>query len=245
MGTIVRGLALALALIWPVIGNAVAIIDGPSSLVTGWSNSQGSFAVDLSGPSTADLAGAGVASYSTAASVFSLSASSISYARPVGVASTGLVPADVQIVAAIQGNGTASGNLLTGTLTIRAGPNGFPGTGDCPGVGAGQLLLAGNAIEAAALPSQFSIDFLFQLTYTAPALSGLGDFVTFWGPYPCMWGGCQPGAPFAPWGKDVGAALGFDFFDIQKTDRIPEPGSVALVGIALASVAFARRRKLL
>ena len=135
MGTIVRGLALALALIWPVIGNAVAIIDGPSSLVTGWSNSQGSFAVDLSGPSTADLAGAGVASYSTAASVFSLSASSISYARPVGVASTGLVPADVQIVAAIQGNGTASGNLLTGTLTIRAGPNGFPGTGDGPGVG--------------------------------------------------------------------------------------------------------------
>jgi hypothetical protein len=39
--------------------------------------------------------------------------------------------------------------------------------------------------------------------------------------------------------------LGFDFFDIQKTDRIPEPGSVALVGIALVGVVLARRRKLL
>jgi len=242
MGTIVRGLALALALIWPVIANAVAIVtevSGPGAVVTGWSNSQGNFAVDFP---AADLAGPVVAGYSTAASTFSLSGGSISYFRPGGIASTGLVTADVQIVAGIQGNGTASGNLLGGTLTIRAGSNGFPSTGDGPSVAPGQLLLAGNAIEAVALAdSVLSVDFLFQLTYTAAALSGLGDYVTFWGPFGGVWR--TPGSS-APWGTNWGPLGGADFFDILKTNRIPEPGSVALVGIALASVAFARRRKL-
>jgi len=235
---------VALTLLGPAISEADPIITtlgtgpGATSLVTGWSNDQGNFAVDIASSSNPDLAGFSIASYSTETSQFSLSGSGISYLNASG-GTGGVVPADVQIKAIVQGNGTTSGNLLSGSLTIRAGPNGFPSTGGGSGVGPGQLLLVGDAVEAAALPIGESVDFLFHITYAAEALSGLGDYATFWGPYSSSWG-IPPGS-FAPWGRDWGPLGGFDFFDLEKTVRVPQPSSLALLSVALTALAVARR----
>jgi hypothetical protein len=239
MGTIVRGLALALTLIWPAIGNTVPILTTPpgntTPTVTGWSNEFGNFAVT----GTAGLIGFSVGSYSTAASLFSMSngGTNIAYLDASGASLEG--PADVRIDAIVQNNGTISGTLVAGILTIRAGAIGIPAAGIVPG----QLLLVGNAIDSAAVNSFDSVDFLFKLTYTVPILSGLGDFATFYGPFPGVWGAGVPALPFLPWGKDWGPSLGGDFFDLDRTVRVLEPDTLALIAIALVGLGFARRYK--
>jgi len=82
-------------------------------------------------------------------------------------------------------------------VTIRAGVAVFPDVGVAPG----ELMLAGYAIDAAALTSPYNVSFLFALTYPDAALSGLGNYATFMAPFDGSWLSRQ-GDPqsFKSWG---------------------------------------------
>jgi len=144
--------------------------------------------------------------------------------------SNGLTPVETLMLAAVQGNGTVSGNLLAGTLTVRAGAQGISQLG----ASAGQTLLIGTAIDSAAVPSPYSVAMLFDLTYTIPALSFLGDFLTFQGAHQNFFNANG----YNPW--SIGNGLqdsGFTLDDFVATHKVPEPGSLGLMFAGLVGLA--------
>src|SRR5262245_31947437 len=173
---------LATLLFWPTVSTAVPILG--EQQVMGWANERGNFVVDFdSGSSVFGAGDAGVASYSTAASVFSFSAPSIAVCGDFPCTIMG--PANIRLNAIVQETGTVSGDLIAGILTATAGAGGFPEAGIAPG----ELLFVGNAIEAAAVNLAFSsTSFLFEVTYANSALSDLAHYLTFWGAWsPSFW----------------------------------------------------------
>ena len=231
-----RALALVVGLLVPAIGRAVPVLvpyNNGYSTVVGWSNSSGDFAVDFASGIAIDGGGEKV-SYSTASSLYALQGPDIQVIR--GGAQIDHVPADMRIDAIIQGNGTISGNLLAGALTIIAGADGIPTMGIAPG----QTLVVGQAIDAAALPGSYDTEFLFKLIYTNPLLPGLGDYLTYFNPDSGSWGDNLPGGvPFNPGARILPADSGFDLWDLP-TNKIPEPSSLVLVAMAFVAIGFAR-----
>lgn len=236
-GHAVRGLTAALlaASLWPVVAGAIPIIGGGGgngANISGWTNEHGNFAVEWSGafmavPSTP-------ASYSAVSSLFSLHTGQFAFAG--GDTDFSFRPAEVSIDVIVREDGTISGDLVGGLATVRAGANGVPEAG----IAGGEVVFIAQAIDAAALENDpWNVLFLFDVTYTHPALASLGDYVTWQGPYAGAWG---RGDNFDPWGHSMGGG-GFTFSDFYETRRIPEPATLALVIFAFAGLGFSRRKR--
>jgi hypothetical protein len=232
---------LVVALLWPTLVTAVPILG--EDRVVGWANDRGNFVVDTTfGSSVFGLADAGLASYSTTTSLLSFSASTIGVVSfdPFSVTISG--PADIRMDAIVRETGTVSGDLLAGILTARAGADGFPNAG----IAADELFFVANAIEAAAVSLRFSTSFLFEVVYATPALSNLPHYLTFYGPWPPhVWfeNPLTPESPFKPWGESWANFSGFTEYTLIATRQLPEPSSLALLGIAFACLlGFSKRR---
>lgn len=223
---------VSLLLTVPAIAAAVPILSSdPTYPVSGWTNAAGTFAIDRS----AFLVTDGRGSYSTTSSTFTQSGEHLGYFDGDVIFSFG-PPVDFQISAVVQEDGTVAGNLLGGVLRITAGAAGLPGV-----AGAGEDVVLGHAIDAAALDRGFGVAFLFALTYISPALAGLGDYLTFFGAYP-EWTSFENGAiTFDPWGRDWGPTAGFTNPDLFRTALVPEPSVLAL--LAFGAFFLLRRRR--
>ena len=166
----------------------------PSYGLSGWNNIPHSLTVDFSAAPGTMLSGMDKASFSTAAALLTFVGVNIKFQKPDGTAIQDV--ADTRIEAIVQEDGSQAGNLVAGIVTMHAGPHGIPKEG----VTAGELLMAGYAIGSAATPQLYSVSLLFALSYKHKVLfANLGDYVTFFGPYPGCWG-----APTAqrPWGRN-------------------------------------------
>jgi hypothetical protein len=241
------GLTLSALLLAPLAGWAGPTVPATSADpgVFGWSNARGEFVVDLAAGQVYGGATAGslTTTYSTASSLYSSGTSGgvLRAIEPSGITD---FHGDMQLDALVQGNGTATGNLLAGILTIRSG------SGDAAlGIGAGQTLAVGYAVDSAAFEGFNDTTFLFALTYTHPLLSYLGPYATFFNPRLGSWG-CEPrpgvfcagtNPPFMPWGRDVDNSLAVTGWSLVSTTMVPEPGSVALFAIGLAALVVPRR----
>jgi hypothetical protein len=222
------------------------VFDSNAPRGVAWTNEHGSFAIDAAGFGTgcclAGTADTGRASFSTDSSLFTFSGTRFSHDQSAG--SLIGIPGDVRISAVVEPDGTMSGNLIGGVVTAYAGAEGFPSGGIAPG----EALLFGTAIDAAAikmesgLPGPWSVLFLFELTYTHPALSELGGYLTFFGPYQGLnsWGGCC-GFEYKPWDQDWGPMSGPIAYDFVRTVKIAEPVTLVLFATAFLGL-IARRR---
>jgi hypothetical protein len=233
----VRGLRAAVlaASLYPAVAGAIPIFEDPTRPVgvSGWTNELGNFVIERSG--AAMVAPSSGASYSTASSLFSLHTNLFSFSG--GGTQFTFQPGDVSMDVFVREDGTISGDLLGGLVTVRAGPAGVPGAG----IAGGDVVFVAQAIDAAALENDpFDALFLFAVTYTNPAVSSLGNYVTWEGPYAGAWG---RGASFDPWGHDLSGLSGFTFSDFLETRRIPEPATLALIGIGLAGLWLRRRKR--
>lgn len=231
----VRGLKAALLAIslWPVVAGAIPIPGGAGERISGWTNEHGNFAVDYGGALM--VAPSGGASYSVASSLFSLDTGLFSFSG--GGTSWTFRPAQVSIDVIVRGDGTTSGDLLGGLATVRAGADGVPEAG----IAGGEVVFVAQPIDAAALEAEpWDTLFLFAVTYTHPAVSSLGDYVTWLGPYSGLWG---LGDNYRPWGASHTNLSGFTFSDFFETRLIPEPSTLALLGLGLAGLVLSRRKR--
>lgn len=237
MGLAVRGLKAALlaASLWPVVAAAIPIFEDRDAFgadISGWSNEHGSFAVEWSG-ATMVVPSSG-ASYSAAPSLFSLHTGLFAFSS--GGTPFTFRPAEVSIDVIVREDGTISGDLVGGLATVRAGADGVPEAG----IAGGEVVFVAQPIDAAALESDpWNVLFLFAVTYTHPAVSSLGDYVTWQGPYAGSWG---QGANFRPWDVSWNGG-GFTFSDFFQTRHIPEPATLALLGLGLAGLGFSRCKR--
>lgn len=243
LASISRGLKAALATLffWPAVGTASPIVDYQllaafRTPVIGWTNNVGNFLVDTR-PSSSSFAGVGQQGYSTATSLLAYQGGGSAFNVQGISVNNGLVQTDVQMNVFVQGDGTMSGQLLGGTLIVKAGAQGIAALGAAPG----ETLVTGYVIDSAAVPSNFSTALLFALTYKIPSLASLGDYLTYGGAHQTFFDGVFG---FNPWSIGNGGfdGGGFTFDDFIST-RIPEPTTLALVGVGLIGLLNTRRRK--
>jgi len=214
----------------PIVDNELLLGSGinASAGVLGWSNSQGSFAVDHTGTYMATCCNG---SYSTSSFLFTQQGGALGVVIDGGVG-TPMTSASVNLVALVLGDGTVMGDLLGGVLTMRAGSQGIAALGAAPF----ETLLVGYAIDSAALP-MVGVSMLFNTTYAIPSLAPFDDYLTYVGAYAGAWGTMNG----SPWARDW-SMTGFTFSDFLPTHRVPEPGSLALLLVGLASVGITFRR---
>lgn len=227
--------ALLAVSLWPVVAGAIPIFEERNSFsadVSGWTNEHGNFAIERGG-ATMVVPSFG-ASYSAASSLFSLHTDAFAFSG--GGMQFTFRPAEVSLDVIVREDGTIGGDLVGGLVTVRAGADGVPEAG----IADGEVVLVAQPIDAAALETDpWNVLFLFAVTYTHPALSSLGDYVTWQGPYAGSWG---LGPNFDPWGHSWSGS-GFTFSDFVETRRIPEPATLALVVVAIAGLGFSRRKR--
>ena len=235
-----RHIVLAVIALVPLPASAVPILPGTGTFfaISGWENQHGTFALPpiacCDGTYYAPL---GLGGYSLPTSLFSVrSVGDGHYLSGDGADYYGFQTA---IDVLIRSDGTASGELLGGLLTVRAGEAGVPALGILPG----ELLVAGTAIDAAALIGPADTFLLFDLTFRHELFSALGDYVTFIGPYSGAW--ATAGQFYQPWGRSFGPTGGWTNFGLARTVRVPEPAVLSLLSIGIAGLAVSRRRKTL
>lgn len=233
--------ALTAALLWPLIGSAAPIYTEFSpgqSFLSGWSNSAGAFSLAQFGEATpSNFGGSTGNSYSTASSLFTYDGGLTFNSPSTGGYMAG--SAAVHIDALVRADGTASGDLLSGILTVRAGATGIPELG----AAAGDVLMVGRAIDSAASALPSLIAFLFEMTFEVPQLAGYGEYVTFLGALN-NGGTCSaPCTVVTPWGLNFTNLPNYTFDTLLATRKVAEPASYALVGIALGAMGFATRRR--
>lgn len=237
----VRKAALTLALLCPLIGSASPIYTDFSpgqSFLSGWSNSEGAFSLAQFGEATpSNFGGSTGNSYSTASSLFTYDGGLTFNSPSTGSYMAG--SAVVHIDALVRANGTASGDLLSGILTVRAGATGIPELG----AAAGDVLMVGRAIDSGASFAPSLVAFLFDMTYEVPQLSGYGQYVTFLGALN-RGGTCiPPCTEITPWGLDFTNLANYTFDALLPTHKVAEPASLVLVAVAIAAMALAQRRR--
>ncbi len=236
--------ALAAAILWPLAVIASPIYDAPSPdaapFITGWSNSVGNFAFSGFGDDVPTIGMTSTSnSYSTASSLFSYEATNGQIESLLS--DNGFMDgrATIHIDALVSGNGTPSGNLLGGILTVRAGATGIPELG----AAAGDVLMAGRAIDSGASFTPSLVAFLFEMTYEVPLLSGYGQYVTFLGALN-RGGTCiAPCTEITPWGLDFTNLVNYTYDTLLPTHKVAEPASLALVAVALGVMGAAARRR--
>src|SRR5580765_1487065 len=177
------GALLAVSL-WPVVAGAIPVFEdhgGSSANISGWANEHGNFVVEWSG--AAMVAPSSGASYSAVSSLFSLHTGAFAFSG--GGMQFTFQPAEVSLDVIVRADGTIGGDLVGGLVTVRAGADGVPEAG----IAGDEVVFVAQPIEAAALETDpWNVLFLFAVTYTHPAVSSLGDYVTWQGPYAGAWG---------------------------------------------------------
>jgi hypothetical protein len=219
----------------PAAGRAEPIIvqdDSVSPVVRGWSNSLGEFAIDFGSANA--IAGASESiGYSVASGAYAMRSPFIF------VGGNGAF-ADTRIDATIRNDGTVTGNLAQGALSIIAGQDGISPLG----IPAGQTLVVGRMIDSAAVQGAYDTFFLFEVIFRNAALPDFGSYLTYLNPHTDTWGNDRnPNQPFGPFGYDVAQTSGgFTFWDLLPTRKVPEPEGYLLALLALAAMTFSARR---
>lgn len=151
--------AMLAASLCPAVAGAIPIFEDPTRSVgvSGWTNELGNFVIERNGAEM--VVPSSGASYSTASSIFSLHTNLLSFSG--GGTQFPFQPGDVSMDVIVREDGTISGDLLGGLVTVRAGPAGVPGAG----IAGGDVVFVAQAIDAAALENDpFNALFLFAVT---------------------------------------------------------------------------------
>jgi len=240
-------LLLAAALFLPTMAHAGPILgsrDAGYWGIAGWENEFGTFELGGVPGAQSMIGGVSLETYSTESSRLSIRGGTISLVSPFSFPA----PVDMRIDAIIGGNGSISGDLVSGSLVIVAGVNGIPEIG----MSAGDTILVAEAIDAAALVGAPDTALLFKIMYGSPLITGLldGYYLTYINPMASRWGTyyeCPPDRscerPYRPWAIDFVNTSTYDFFDLVPTKLIPEPSTWALVSAALVGLGCVRRRR--